>query len=85
MSYDKLRNVSKVEIAVGIKETTKALRKDKVGLVFIAQDAEERITSPVRTSCIEKDIPIEVVDSMKRLGRACGIVVGCAVAALLEK
>ena len=51
--------------------------------VFLAEDADPRVTGPVEELCREKDIPVERVSQMKELGSACGIAVPSAVAALL--
>lgn len=67
---------------VGTKQTLKAIEKGLAQKVFIASDAEVRITGPVVDLCREKGIDVITVDSMKDLGKACGIEVGCAVAAL---
>ncbi|GAV21752.1 ribosomal L7Ae/L30e/S12e/Gadd45 family protein [Carboxydothermus pertinax] len=69
---------------VGTKQTIKALQKGKVRKVFIALDAEKRVTDPVLALCKEKDVPVEAVDTMESLGKSCGIAVGCACAAILD-
>ncbi|OWG24223.1 hypothetical protein B9D06_22125, partial [Mycobacterium tuberculosis] len=46
----------------------------------MANDAAEQITSQVRKLAEELGIPAIQVDSMKRLGEACGIDVGTAIA-----
>lgn len=83
MSYKKLRNAKKT--TVGAKQTLKAVQRNEAKIVFLAEDAERRITDPVKQACLEKGIPVETVKSMKELGKACGIGVGCSAAALLEE
>jgi len=78
---DDLRHHSKT---VGLKQTLKALAADKVRVLFIAQDAEDRVVSKVLDACKEKNIEIYRVDTMKLLGRKCGIDVGTAVAAIIK-
>ncbi len=70
---------------VGTKQTLKALEKGLAKKVFIACDAEQYIIKPILRNCMEKGIPVITIDSMKTLGKACGIEVGCASAALLEE
>ena len=53
-------------------------------VVYIAEDAERCITSPLLRICEEKGFEIVYVDSMKELGKACGIKVGAATAAILK-
>ena len=50
--------------------------------VIIAQDAEERIITPVVEEAELHRIPVTYVDSRKKLGEACGIEVGTAVVAI---
>lgn len=70
-------------VTVGTKQTKKAIQNNKVKLVFVARDAEARVTDPVIKLCQEKGIDVEYVDSMKELGSACNIDVGSAVAGIL--
>ena len=69
---------------IGTKQTLKAIENGLAKMVFVAADAESRVTAPVVDLCREKDITVVSIDSMKNLGKACDIEVGCAVAALPE-
>lgn len=69
---------------VGVKQTKRAINEGKTACVFLADDADPRVTAPVEELCREKDVPVERVPQMKELGSACGIAVGSAVAALLS-
>ena len=68
---------------VGVKQTRRAIGEGRAARVFVAEDADSRVTAPVEALCQEKSIPVERVPSMKELGAACGIAVASAVAALL--
>jgi len=70
---------------IGTKQTLKALEKGLAKKVFIASDAEQHVVKPLLRHCKERDIPVVMIDSMKSLGKACGIEVGCASAALVEE
>lgn len=70
---------------VGAKQTLKALQKGAAKKVFIASDAEQHVIKPLLQLCHEKNVPVVMVDTMKDLGKACGIEVGCASAALVEE
>ncbi|RQD77422.1 MAG: 50S ribosomal protein L7Ae-like protein [Candidatus Syntrophonatronum acetioxidans] len=83
MSLERLQGASK--IAIGTKQTTKLVRNNKARTVFIAQDAEERITRPVVGLCNEQNIELIEVPHMAELGKACGIKVGAAMAAIVEE
>ncbi|MBZ4688692.1 MAG: large subunit ribosomal protein [Clostridia bacterium] len=67
---------------VGAKQTKKAINNGKVQVVFVARDAEARVTDPLIKLCKEKGLEIVYVDTMKELGEACKIDVGAATAGI---
>ena len=69
---------------VGVKQLRKAIRAGRAALVFLADDADPALTEPIEAACRDCGIPVERVDSMRRLGEACGITVGSACAATLH-
>ncbi len=69
---------------VGIKQSLKALKAGNVKVAFIARDADERFVANVKEACQAGSVEVVYVDSMKQLGKACGIDVGAAVACLLK-
>ncbi len=82
MSLDDLKTAgAKV---VGVKQTAKALQKQTASGVFIAADAEERITAPIKAACEKQNVDCLVVESMQALGKACGIHAGASAAAILK-
>ncbi len=70
--------------AVGTNQTTKAIARGQARVVFVAQDADRRITEPVIRAARERGLQVVEVATMAVLGRACGISVGAAVAAILD-
>ncbi len=70
---------------VGAKQVKRAIDAGRAQKVFLAADADPRITESIASLCVEKDVPTENDCSMKELGKACGIAVGAAVAALVEQ
>ena len=77
----KLQSSNKV---IGLKQSGKAIKEGLASVVFIAKDAESRVTQPIETLCRECGVTIEYVDTMRALGDACGIEVGAAVAVMLK-
>lgn len=69
---------------VGIKQTLKSVSTGSAVLVFIAKDADEKVLLDLKEICQTNGIQIEYVESMKVLGKACGIEVSAAVACLLN-
>ena len=70
--------------AVGAKQVGRALRSGEASLVYLAEDADPKVTEPIAHLCEELSVPTESVQTMASLGKICGISVGCAVAAILE-
>lgn len=70
---------------VGIKQTKKYAEMGKLDGVFLAADADPRITGQLKAICNEKAITVHTVETMKQLGKAAGIDVGAAVVGLLKK
>ncbi len=69
---------------VGAKQAKRAILDGRALRVFLARDADPRITAPLENLCREKNIPIETACTMAELGAACNIAVGSAVAVLLN-
>jgi large subunit ribosomal protein L7A len=70
--------------AVGTNQTAKAISRGQARVVFVAQDADRRVTEPLLRAARERGMEVVEVPSMVALGRACGIAVGAAAAAILE-
>ncbi|MFC4323845.1 50S ribosomal protein L7ae-like protein [Litchfieldia salsa] len=82
MSYEKVLQASK--IIIGTKQTVKALQTTNVLEVIIADDADRRVLNKVIQVAEEKNVPVIKVESMKKLGKACGIEVGAATVAIIN-
>ncbi|MTH55134.1 50S ribosomal protein L7ae-like protein [Bacillus mangrovi] len=82
MSYEKVSQAA--NIIVGTKQTLKALQQGSVKELLIAEDADPAITSAVAQMAKDKHVPVTAVDSMKKLGKACGIEVGAAAVAITQ-
>lgn len=69
--------------AVGTRQTIKALERGKAKAIYLAKDAEERIIKNLMELCKANGVEVIHVDTMAQLGKACGIEVGAASAAIL--
>lgn len=78
---EQLRHKNKT---IGLKQTIRLVETDAAARVFIALDADERVVGKLRDLCSAKGVEIIPAESMKVLGKACGIDVGAAVAALTK-
>lgn len=83
MAYERVERARRR--AVGSKQAMKAALRDQVAELFIAGDADAHVVEPLLAISRQKGIPVTTVDSMKALGRACGINVGAAAAAILKE
>ncbi|HEY3249019.1 MAG TPA: ribosomal L7Ae/L30e/S12e/Gadd45 family protein [bacterium] len=70
--------------AVGANQTARAVGKGQAQVVFVAKDADRRVIDGVLNAARERGLEVIEVDSRKSLGRACGIAVGTAAAAILS-
>ena len=77
-------DLAKSKVVVGAKQLKKALANGRAKCVFLAENADPAITEPLEELCIRGNIQINWVSSMADLGRACGIEVGAAAAAVVE-
>lgn len=68
---------------VGAKQIRKAVSAGTATQVFLARNADPAITEPIEALCLKHSVRCLWVSSMKELGRACGIDVGAAAAAVI--
>lgn len=80
-----LEDLSSKDKVVGLKQVQRAVSADRAGWVFLACDADPRLTQPLEDRCREAGVPVAGGHTMAQLGRACGIDVPTAAAALLAK
>ncbi len=78
---DEIKGLKKV---VGVKQSEKAVASGNVSAVYIAGDAHSKVTAKIQDMCRDAEIPVHTAESMDKLGHACGIDVGAAVAAILK-
>ena len=70
-------------VVVGAKQLKKALQKGTARYVYLAENADPAITEALSALCRQYDTRFCWVETMAELGRACGIEVGAAAAAVL--
>ena len=82
--YGTLPDLSRMRMVVGTKQLKKAVNSGRARYVFLAENADPAVTEPLAALCEQNSIQIAWVPSMAELGRACGIEVGAAAAAVLK-
>ena len=73
-----------VKTVVGAKQLKKAVEAGRARYVFLAENADPAVIEPIVLLCRSKEVQTAWVPSMAELGRACGIEVGAAVAAVVD-
>lgn len=79
-----LENLQHEKKTVGIKQTAKALKHDHAKTLYIAEDADHNLVQQLIDLAKNKNVEVIKIDSMRKLGKACGIDVGAAAAAALK-
>ncbi|MBP1757965.1 MAG: Firmicutes ribosomal L7Ae family protein [Firmicutes bacterium] len=79
-----LKELKSAQKVIGAKQVGRALRSGQAQRVYLAENADPRVTEPIEMLCSEAGIPVEKIPTMAQLGNACGIAVGSAVAAIVE-
>lgn len=69
---------------VGIKQTIKAIKNGEGRTVYIAKDADNKLINTVEELSMEHSLEVVYIETMKELGKLCGIDVGAASALVLE-
>jgi large subunit ribosomal protein L7A len=82
MSYEKVLQAKK--FVIGTNQAVKALKEGNVRELIVASDADLKLTAKVVNEALEINVPILYVDSMKKLGKACGIEVGASTVAIIR-
>jgi large subunit ribosomal protein L7A len=70
---------------VGTIETLRAVKERRVHKIFLADDVDQDIKDKIYEAAESSNIDVNIVDNKLKLGRACGIDVAAASAALLKK
>ncbi|MDE6261092.1 MAG: ribosomal L7Ae/L30e/S12e/Gadd45 family protein [Oscillospiraceae bacterium] len=76
-----LNELTREDKVVGVKQVRRALASGRAKRLYLAKDADPQLTQPLAQQGQERGVEVVWADTMKALGRACGIAVGAAVAA----
>lgn len=85
MSNEKVARFNKQQYVVGLKETLKALKKDQVTSLIIAQDVEVHLLTRVLSYINHKNIPVSFFSSQHALVKYVGINVNATIVALISE
>ena len=73
-----------VRKAVGTSQVTRLLKAGKLSRVYVANDADTFLFQQIVRLAEETGVPCVRVASMKELGKACGVDVSAAAAAIVK-
>lgn len=82
MSNDK--GLQDAHVKIGTKQTMRMVEQGQADEVYVAEDADPRLTSKVIALCNRNSVKVTYVDTMDNLGKACGIQVGAAMVAIVR-
>ncbi|MCR4943102.1 MAG: ribosomal L7Ae/L30e/S12e/Gadd45 family protein [Clostridium sp.] len=68
---------------IGIKQCTKLLKNDEGRVLYVAKDVDKKLIAPLIELANEKKVDIKFVETMKELGKLCGIEVESSAALVL--
>lgn len=68
---------------IGIKQCSKSIKKGEGYVLYIAKDVDEKLIAPLIELANNSNIKIEFVDTMRELGKKCGIEVNSSAALIL--
>ena len=81
------QDLKKEDIAVGMNQTLRAIKKGQAEKIYFASDAsefmKEKITNAL--SYRQEQVPIIMYESMEKLGNACGISRNAVCAVVIKK
>lgn len=83
MSNDK--GLQDAHVKIGTKQTMRMVELGRADEVYVAEDADPRLTSKIIALCNQRAVKVTMVDTMLNLGKACGIDVGAAMAAIVRQ
>ena len=72
------------EKVIGIKQSKKAIESGKGTVLYVAKDTEKKLISSLIELALKNEIKVIEIDTMKNLGKMCGIDVKCSATLLLK-
>ncbi|MDR1702571.1 MAG: ribosomal L7Ae/L30e/S12e/Gadd45 family protein [Sporomusaceae bacterium] len=84
MDFELLEELAKAKKVTGAKQTARALEKGIAVRLYVAADADKRVIMPLLDLAKTKEIEVNSDYKISELGKACGIAVGAAAAAIVR-
>ena len=74
----------RLSTVAGVKQVRRVLANGRAKCVYLAKDADPQLIRPIKLLAQERGVEVVQAGSMKALGRACGIAVATACAAVVS-
>ena len=68
----------------GTKQVLRAIERDMVKAVYLAQDCDDFLYRRIVNAAGEKNVPVVKVETMKELGKMCQVEVKTTTAGILK-
>lgn len=78
------KELQDAHVKIGTKQTMKMVELGLAEEVYVAENADPRLTSRIIALCNQHEVKVTLVHTMTDLGKACGIDVGAAMAAIVK-
>lgn len=69
---------------IGVKQASKSIKNGLGKVLYVAKDADHKLTTSLVDSAEEHSVEVIYVETMKELGKLCGIEVGASAALILK-
>ena len=79
-----ISELERTKLKIGFKEVLKAVEANRTQKVFVAEDCEDRIKNSLADAANKAGVSVEYAETMRELGKACGIDVGTSCAAVIK-
>lgn len=70
---------------IGAKQTLKAIKNGVATIVFVAEDADQKVTKPIVEACLQNNLELVYISTIRELGKMCDIDVGAATACAVKE
>ena len=79
-----INDAEKRNLKAGFKEVMNLISEKRAAKVVLAADCDDKIKTPILEAANAAGITVEYAETMRELGKACGIDVGASCAAMLK-
>lgn len=79
-----ISEAEKANLKIGFKEVINLISENRAVKIIIADDCDDKIKNPVFEAAEAAGLEVEHIETMRALGKICGIDVGASCAAVIK-